>query len=70
MPRYTMDFGDKFEEMVAKLAEEKGITKAELIRRAVATYNYLTSETQDKKKRLKVSLSDHENRVLKDVILP
>ena len=34
MPRYTMDFGDKFDEMVARLAQEKGITKAELIRRA------------------------------------
>jgi hypothetical protein len=70
MPRYTMDFGDKFDDLVAKLAQDKGITKAELIRRAVATYNYLTNETQDNKKGLKVSLSDQENKVLKDVILP
>jgi len=69
MPRYTMDFGDKFDDMVNKLAEEKGITKAELIRRAVATYNYLSNETQNTKQ-LKVSLSDQNNKVLKDVILP
>ena len=64
-----MDFGDKFDDMVNKLAEEKGITKAELIRRAVATYNYLSNETQNTKQ-LKVSLSDQNNKVLKDVILP
>ena len=66
--RYTFDVGEKVDKLLSELAEEEGLTKAEVIRRAVATYDYLKKETG--KDKVKVSLSDHNNNVVKDVILP
>ncbi len=70
MARYTIDFGDKLDQMLAELADEKGTTKAEVIRRAIATYRYLTKEVAGSNNTVKVSLSTNTDEVVKDVILP
>ena len=69
MPRYTIDFGKDFDERLSQLAKHKGTTKAEIIRRAVATYAFLAQQTEVEDG-IKVSITDDEDQVLKDVILP
>src|ERR1035437_7093383 len=44
MAKYTIDFGDEFEAVLRRLAKKKSLTKAEVLRRAVATYDYLLSQ--------------------------
>lgn len=42
MPRYTIDFDDKFGKSLSDLLESTdATTKADVIRRAVASYSYL-----------------------------
>lgn len=68
MARYTIDVDEDFDLMLSKLAKEKGSTKAEVIRRAVTSYSYLTNETANDPGK-KVSITSPEDKVLKDVIL-
>jgi len=68
MPKLTIRFGDKTDKLLKELAEEKGTTKTEIIRRALVTYKYLDEETKDGSKR--VSITTTNNETIKDVILP
>jgi predicted transcriptional regulator len=68
MPKLTIRFGDKTDKLLTELAEEKGTTKTEIIRRALVTYKYLDEETKDGNKR--VSITTKNNETIKDVILP
>lgn len=46
MPRFTIDIDDKFDQTLQGLKDATGATtKAEVIRRAVASYQYLKNET-------------------------
>ena len=67
MPRYTVDFGEKFDRLLTELARSDETTKSEIIRRAVAAYSYLRSEAHDGKK---VSITNAQDQVVKDVVLP
>ena len=69
MPRYTIDFGGDTDSLLQELAESKGVSKAEIIRNALASYAYLSSNT-DRAKGRKVSITDSKDRVLKDIVLP
>lgn len=69
MPRYTMEIGTDFEDVLASLAKKKNISKAEVIRRSVACYAYLMAELR-KPGGHKVSITTVDDRVLKDVELP
>jgi predicted transcriptional regulator len=68
MARYTMDVGPEFDETLSKLAESKGTTKAEIIRRAVASYSYLSDATKETGS--KVTVTDTSGTPLKEIILP
>jgi hypothetical protein len=68
MPRLTLDIDDKFNQSLTELAN--GTTKAEVIRRAVATYQYLKSQVPDQSSGKRVSITDADGNVQKDVILP
>lgn len=70
VPRFTLDYGDKFDEVLSRLAEDKTVSKAEVIRRAVATYNYLNEQIKIRGKQVKLSLSDENDRVIKDIVIP
>lgn len=67
MPRYTIDFDDNFDKTLTDLTNSTDAkTKAEVIRRAVASYKYLkTQEAADSK----VSVTK-DGKIVKDVILP
>lgn len=65
MPRYTIDFDDKFDSTLSELINSTDSkTKADVIRRAVATYKYL----KDNAKENKVVITSKDGD--KDVILP
>ncbi len=68
MARYTIDVDEDFDKMLSNLAKEKGSTKADVIRRAVSSYSYLTNETGNDPNK-KVSITNPDDKVLKDVIL-
>ena len=68
MPKLTIRLGDKTDKLLTELAEEKGTTKTEIIRRALMTYKYLDEEVKDGNKR--VSITTKNNETIKDVILP
>lgn len=41
MPRYTMDLDPAFDRTLTQLAQSKGVSKSEIIKRAVASYSFL-----------------------------
>lgn len=67
MPKLTVEFNDKMNETLEQLAEEKGTTKVDVLRRAVALYKYLDGEQKEPGK--KVSITQDDN-ILKDIVLP
>lgn len=70
MPRYTIDFDDEFDKTLSELVKDTSAsTKAEVIRRAVASYSYLKKQ-QRQNDDLKVSITDKDNNVIKEIVLP
>ena len=67
MPRFTIDIDDQFNETLNKLAN--GGSKADVIRRAVASYQYLKSEVPANGPN-RLSITDSNGVVKKDVVLP
>ena len=68
MPKLTVEFNDKMNDILEQLANEKGTTKVDVLRRAVALYKYLDSE-QNEDKNNRVSITQN-NKVLKEIVLP
>lgn len=73
MPRYTIDLGSSFDQKLSQLADAKQISKAEVIRNALASYEYLQNETSlssdDGGAKAMVSITKDGN-IVKDVVLP
>ena len=68
MARYTIDFDDNFDKTLTDLTKSTdATTKADVIRRAVASYSYLKKQENDQGK---VSITDKDGKVIKDVVLP
>jgi predicted transcriptional regulator len=66
--RFTMDVGPEFDDKLSELSSRAGTSKAEIIKRAVASYAYLKDETRNGNR---VAITERESGVvLKDVILP
>ena len=68
MARFTIDTDQQFDQNLNDLVNMTGGTKADVLRKAVATYKYL--KTEDQQPDNKVSITNKDNDVLKDVILP
>lgn len=67
MPKLTVEFNDAMNEVLTNLAEKKGLTKVDVLRRAVALYNYAEREAaQDKDVRLAIT---KDGATLKEIIL-
>lgn len=70
MPRYTIDFDDDFDKTLSDLVKDTSApTKAEVIRRAVASYSYLKKQQRNDAD-LKVSITDKHDKVIKEIVLP
>jgi len=69
MPRYTIDFDDDFDKTLSELVSHTdATTKADVIRRAVASYSYLKNE-QRTNKNAKIVVTD-DDKVKKEIVLP
>jgi len=70
VPRYTIDFDDDFDRMLSDLVKNTdATTKADVIRRAVASYNYLKKQQRDQKD-TKLRIVDKDDRPLQEIVLP
>ena len=67
--RYTIDLNKEYDEKLSALAKEKGVSKADVIRRALATYTYITGQAPASGPN-KVSITNQQDEVLKDLVLP
>jgi hypothetical protein len=69
MPRYTIDFDDDFDKTLTDLVKSSdATTKADVIRRAVATYSYLKN-AQKSGNNAKVAITEGD-KVTKEIVLP
>lgn len=68
MPKLTIRFGEKTDELLKELAKIKGTTKSEIIRRALVTYKYLDDQVRDGSNHISIKSAD--DQTIKDVILP
>jgi hypothetical protein len=68
--RYTIDFDPSFDKTLSDLVKNTGAsTKAEVIRRAVASYSYLKKQ-QAENEDTKVAIVDKNNNITKEIVLP
>jgi hypothetical protein len=69
MPRYTIDFDKDFDKTLTDLIETTdATTKADVIRRAVASYSYLKKQQQANKD-AKIVVTD-DDKLRKEIVLP
>ena len=69
MPRYTIDFDKDFDKTLSELVETTdATTKADVIRRAVASYSYLKKQ-QRSNKDAKIVITD-DDKLKKEIVLP
>lgn len=70
MPRFTIDFDDEFDKTLSELVRTTdATTKADVIRRAVASYSFLKKQ-QKANKDAKIVITDDEDKVRKEIVLP
>jgi metal-responsive CopG/Arc/MetJ family transcriptional regulator len=69
MPRFSIDVDSAFDNTLNELVKDtNATTKADVIRRAVASYKYLKDE--EKNQDSKISVTDNNGNVKKDIVLP
>jgi predicted transcriptional regulator len=69
MPRFTIDFDDDFDKTLSDLVKTTdATTKADVIRRAVASYSYLKKQ-QSANKDARIVVTD-DDKLNKEVVLP
>lgn len=64
MAKHTIDLGMEFEQQLSQVAVDKSLSKAEIIRRAVATYVVISREAGQGGK---VTITDGQGRILKQL---
>jgi hypothetical protein len=68
MPKLTVEFSDKMNDILEGLANEKETTKVDVLRRAVALYKYLDSEQkEDEANKLSIT---RNGKAVKDIVVP
>ena len=68
VPKLTVEFNDKMNDILEQLASERGTTKVDVLRRAVALYKYLDSEKKEDET-TKVSITQ-KDKPTKEIVLP
>ena len=69
MPRLTIEFPDEGDKILSRLAKDEHTTKREVIRRALALYNYINEEGVRMGGERRLSITDKDGRVVKDIIV-
>ncbi len=67
MPRMTIEFPEQVDQILKNLAKEGHTTKVDVIRRALALYNYVNKEVKDKD--FKLSVTGENDQILKEIVL-
>ncbi len=67
MPRMTVNLPDPVNSLLEELADRQGTTKTEILRRALALYDYVEDETADDK--LRLALIDKQDHPKKEIVL-
>ena len=67
MAKFTVTFGPDSDEVLERLASQAGSTKAEIVKRALALYNYAETETKNNPKR-KLAMTE-DGVPVRDIIL-
>ncbi len=65
MAKYTIDLGTEFEQQLKQVSQEKALSKAEVIRRAVATYVVISREASQGNK---ITITDKQDHILKELV--
>jgi len=65
MPKYTIDLGADYDKQLGEVAKRRGMTKADILRRALATYVIVDQETRDGNR---LAIADKEGKVVKELI--
>lgn len=64
--RLNVNLNAETAEALKEIAEERGISYTEAVRRAISVYKYIDDEVQDGRK---VITSDQENKSVKELVL-
>ncbi len=72
MATLTVEFNDKMDRILGEMADKKGTTKVDILRRAIAVYKYITNELHcrrhgDRPKRLVIRKGE---TILKEIVVP
>ena len=67
MPQYTFEFSNGLDKSFSELCASKGLSRADTLRRAIASYGYLSKQIAAG---MKVVLTDNNGSFIKDVELP
>lgn len=65
LAKYTIELGKEFEQQLTQVSHDKSLTKAEIIRRAVATYVVISREASQGHK---IAITDKQDRILKELV--
>ena len=68
MPRLTIEFPKEVDEVLSKLAKSEHTTKRDMLRRSLALYNHLYEQGVRPGGNRKVSITDMEDHILKDIL--
>jgi len=66
--KFTVEFNDDIDKKLTDLAQKKGINKVDVLRRAIALYDYTDSEAGSGTFK-KLSITEN-GRAVKDIVLP
>ena len=67
MPKLTIEFNDRLNEMLEQLAAKEDTTKVDIIRRALALFKYVEEEVGVGDKR-KLAIAE-DDKVVKEIVL-
>ena len=67
MPRITIEFPEQVDKILKELAEKGDTSKVDVIRRALALYNYVNKEVKEKD--LKLAVADEGDKILTEIVL-
>jgi hypothetical protein len=70
MAKFGFEISGKPQQELERLANDLGITRAEVIRRALGVYSYLHREARDETGIARVEIAEHNDKPRRTVILP
>lgn len=67
MGKYTIEFNDDAEKLLARLAEKQGVPKAQIVRRALALLDYVEKESEVDGQR--IGVADSDGKLVREIVI-